>query len=81
MDRKICKELGRRLQIELTEYTDARASVYYQVTKKFAARKNVDMERARVEFEEHRRTCVLALRVMQLPPIPIASGALKRSAA
>ncbi len=81
MDCKVCRELGRRFKFELAEYTDARASVYYQVSKKFAARKNVDMERARVEFEEHRRTCISALRVMPLPPIPIASSALKRPAA
>ena len=81
MDCKVCKELRRRLQIEITEYTGALASVCYQVTKKFAARKNVDMERARVEFEEHCRTCVLAIRVMPSPAIPIAYSALKRPAA
>jgi hypothetical protein len=81
MECKICKELERRFQIELSEYDEARASAYYQVSKKFAAHKNVDMERARFEFEEHCRSCVFIRGAIPLPPVLNAASALKRLAA
>jgi hypothetical protein len=39
---------------------EARSSVYYQVSTELAARKNVDMERAKSHLEEHQLACLSA---------------------
>jgi len=43
-----------------------------------AARKNVEMERARYEFEEHLRVCVCSLRAIALLPQQGVSPNLKQ---
>lgn len=53
----ICSELERAYQTVLSEYIQARSSVCYRFSTELAAQKNVDMERARYELEEHRRVC------------------------
>ena len=50
------------------EYREARSSACYQVTTEFAAQKNVDMERARYELEEHHVVCVAV--VSSIAPLP-----------
>jgi hypothetical protein len=45
----------------LSEYIEARSSVRYRISTVLAAQKNVDMERARYELEEHRRVCSSAV--------------------
>jgi hypothetical protein len=54
----ICIELARAFEAGLSEYIEARSSACYQVSKKFAAKKKVDMERARYALEEHQFACV-----------------------
>lgn len=66
MDCPICRNLEQAFQAELSEYTEARSSACYQVSKRFAAKKNVDMERARYELEEHRLVCLIPVRVLAL---------------
>jgi hypothetical protein len=66
MDCPICRNLERTFKAGLSEYTEARSSACYQVSKRFAAKKNVDMERARYELEEHRLVCVTPVRVLAL---------------
>lgn len=56
----ICGTLERTYEATLSEYIEARSSVRYRMSTVLAAQKNVDMERARYELEEHRRTCPLA---------------------
>jgi hypothetical protein len=55
-----CKDLKQRYEASLADYAEARSSAYYRVTHRFAAGKNVEMERARFELEEHRAACVSA---------------------
>jgi hypothetical protein len=59
MDCLICANLKRDYEARISEYVEARTSVCYRVSTKLAARRNVDMERARYELEEHRSACVL----------------------
>jgi hypothetical protein len=66
MDCPICKDLTRAFEAGLSEYIEARSSACYLVSKRFAAKKNVDMERARYELEEHRLVCVTPVRVLAL---------------
>lgn len=57
----ICRSLEQAYEVTLSEYIEARSSVRYRVSTVLAAQKNVDMERARYELEEHRRGCASAI--------------------
>jgi hypothetical protein len=70
MDCLICRELERAFDMVRREYSEARSSAYYPISGEFAAVKNVDMERARYELEEHRLLCVFAGRIITLPAKP-----------
>ena len=76
-----CRDLERSYDVGRREYSEARASAYYLISKKFAARKNVDMERARYELEEHRLLCVLARELLALSEERLTSKCLRRLAA
>ena len=54
----ICKDLERALESRRSKYIEARSAAYYRVSRELAARKNVDMERAKSDLEEHRLACV-----------------------
>ena len=77
----ICGNLEQACEAALSEYTEARSSACYRVSTKLAARKNVDMERARYELEEHRSVCVSAVRVCALLPERDVSKSLRPLAA
>lgn len=66
MECLICRDLERAYDVEQKAYIEARSSACYRITKKFAAEKNVDMERARYALEEHRSLCILACKVLVL---------------
>jgi hypothetical protein len=55
-----CKNLKEAFESRLSEYMEARAAAYYRVSRELAAKKNVDMERARNDMEEHQSGCVSA---------------------
>lgn len=57
----ICSNLERALEAGQREYITALCAPYYLVYKKFAAYKNVELQRARNELEDHRSVCALAL--------------------
>jgi hypothetical protein len=80
MDCSICRDLARAFEAGLSEYIEARSSASYQLSKRLAAKKNVDMERARYELEEHRLVCV-SVRVLALLPEPYLTTNLKQRAA
>jgi hypothetical protein len=63
----ICRNLERAYEDELNEYLEACSSACYRVSTKLAGQKNVDMERARYELEEHRSVCV-SVRVSAILP-------------
>jgi len=53
----VCANLEQTYTARLGEYVEACSSACYQVSKKFAAHKNVEMERAKYELEEHWAVC------------------------
>jgi len=63
MDCLICKGLERTFESRRSEYIEARSAAYYRVSTDVAAKKNVDMERARNDMEEHHFVCASATAV------------------
>ena len=61
----ICKDLERTLDYKRSKYFEARSAAYYQVSTELAAQKNVDMERAKSDLEEHQLACVSAAKARQ----------------
>jgi hypothetical protein len=66
MECQVCRGLERAYDTWLSEYIAARASACYQVSKEFAAMKNVEMERSKDDLDEHRLRCVFAGKVLAL---------------
>ncbi len=56
----ICKELERAFESRRRNYIAARFAAYYRVSTELAAYKNVEMERAKSDLEEHQLVCVFA---------------------
>jgi len=56
----VCGDLERTLDFRRGKYFEARSAAYYQVCTELAAQKNVDMERAKSDLEEHHLVCVSA---------------------
>lgn len=81
MDCPICMDLKRAYEAGLSEYIEARSSVCFRACTRLAARKNVEMERARYEVEEHRLVCVSAVRVFARLPGRAVSTSLRPLAA
>jgi hypothetical protein len=81
MDCQTCRDLARAFEAGHSEYIEARSSACYQVSKRFAAKKNVDMERARYELEEHQLVCVSAVTVRAPLPERDVSASLIQLAA
>ena len=55
-----CKNLEEAFESRLSQYIDACTAPYYRVTTELAAKKNVDMERARNDLKEHQLVCASA---------------------
>jgi len=55
-----CKNLEEAFESRLSQYIDACTAAYYRVTTELAAKKNVDMERARNDLKEHQLVCASA---------------------
>jgi hypothetical protein len=68
MDCLICKGLERAFESRRSQYIVARSAAYYQVSTELAACKNVDMERAKSDLEEHQLVCVSAAEVRRSGP-------------
>jgi hypothetical protein len=68
MSCQICRNLERAYEAELSEYMKACSSETYRISTLFAARKNVDMERAKYELEEHRKVCHAAREIPAFLP-------------
>ena len=58
MDCVKCRELKQTFEFKLGKYIEARSAAYYRVSTELAAHKNVDMERAKNDLEEHQLVCV-----------------------
>jgi hypothetical protein len=61
----ICENLKRAYAAGLSEYIEARSSACFGISKKVAAQKNVEMERAKYELEEHQFACVVCVRELK----------------
>jgi hypothetical protein len=57
-----CENLNRVFESKLTEYIAARSAVLYRISTEFAA-KQVDMERAKNDVEEHLLICPSATKL------------------
>jgi Zn-dependent peptidase ImmA (M78 family) len=68
MDCSICKDLEQAFEYRCRKYIEARFAAYYQVSTELAAYKNVDMERAKSNLQEHQLVCVSAASVSQSEP-------------
>jgi hypothetical protein len=60
MDCLICKRLERAFESRHSEYIEARSAAYYRVSTELAAYKNVALQRAKSDMEEHQSVCVSA---------------------
>jgi len=56
----LCENLERAFEARQKEYFESATLACYHVSRKFAAYKNVEMERARIELQEHEAICVVA---------------------
>ena len=79
----ICSNLEAAFEARHSEYLEAGSGAFYGVSKRFAAYINVEMERARIELEEHRLVCLsaaneTALRLLAAPS-PLAHNEELRS--
>lgn len=81
MDCSICRDLKRAYEAGLSEYLEARSSASYGVSTNLAAFKNVEMERAKSDLEEHQLVCVSAVRAIALLPERDVSTSLRQLAA
>jgi hypothetical protein len=61
MDCLICKDLERALESRRSKYIEARSATYYWVSTDLAAQKNVDMECAKSDLEEHQLGCASSI--------------------
>lgn len=59
-------DLRQAFESKLGKYIEARSAAYYRVSTELAAHKNVDMERAWSDLEEHQLVCVSAAKVRRL---------------
>jgi hypothetical protein len=58
-----CQNLNRVFESKRTEYLAARSAVLYRISTEFAARQQVDMERAKNDIEEHMSICSFATKL------------------
>jgi hypothetical protein len=52
-----CRDLERVFQSRLTKYIETRSAAFYRVSTELAAKKQVDMERAKTDLQEHQSIC------------------------
>jgi hypothetical protein len=58
----ICKDLEQAFVSRRSKYIEACCAAYFIVSKELAASKNVEMERAKSDWEEHQLICAFAAR-------------------
>jgi hypothetical protein len=58
--------LQQAFESKLGRYVEARSAAYYRVSTELAAHRNVDMERAWSDLEEHQLVCMSAAKVRRL---------------
>jgi hypothetical protein len=58
----MCRDLERAFEHRRSQYIEACSAAYYRVSTELAAYKNVEMERAKSDLEEHQLVCVSSVR-------------------
>ena len=66
-----CRDLERAFQSRLTKYIETRSEAFYRVSTELAAKKQVDMERAKTDLQEHRSICPFTAKVRHLSPVQV----------
>jgi len=66
---QLCRNLELAFEARRNEYIQASSFASYQISKKFAAYVNVEMERALVELDEHRSVCISAAQESARPSV------------
>jgi hypothetical protein len=76
----VCEDLERAFESRRRYCTAARSSVDSRVSTELAAYKNVEMERAKSDLEDHQSVCVSDARVRQCKPrgLPVFLDAMGR---
>ncbi len=76
MDCPMCKDLEQVFEARRSNYIAARSAAYYRVSTELAAYKNVEMERAKSNLEEHQLVCTLAASGPRAPRLNCTLGRL-----
>jgi len=63
----ICRDMERAIECRHAEYVEARFTAYFRFCTKLAARRMVELERAKNELVEHRQVCTAGGSVAHLP--------------
>jgi hypothetical protein len=63
MDCLTCRNLYQIVDRARAEYAEARSAAFYTVSTEIAAKRQVDMERAKTDLREHRSVCSSALKL------------------
>jgi len=58
----VCENLQRTFDTRRSKYIEALSAPCYLVSSDLAASKNVDMERAKSDLEDHRLVCVVPMK-------------------
>jgi hypothetical protein len=69
-----CAHLEQLFESKLSNYGEARSAMFHQVSTELAARKRVDMERARNDLEEHQLVCLMRTSESSNPQVAISRG-------
>jgi hypothetical protein len=67
----VCQNLNRVYESKRAKYLAARSAVLHRICNEFAARQQVDMERAKNDMEEHLWTCTFTAKARCLALVPV----------
>lgn len=56
----LCRNLNQALEHRLSDFNGALSSAVPRMSDQMVAKRNVELQRARYELEEHQRDCALA---------------------
>jgi hypothetical protein len=70
----LCRNLEQAFEARRREYIEAGSLAFYSVSTKFAAYKNVEMERALNELLDHRSVCRSAVSELSRLPVVAMNG-------
>lgn len=77
----ICEDLEQIFEVKRSSYIEALSAAYYRVSTQVAAHKNVEMERAKNDLEEHRLLCVHAAPKSATLSVNDTKGSYQKNAA